>query len=61
MRRVNWVQLKVVFMRGRLRDAQGGKDCSPKSTVLSSLDFMVDGEHLAASHTQRERGKKVGR
>ena len=55
------MQLKVVFMMGRFRDAQGGKDCSPKSTVLSSLDFMVDGEHLAASHTQRERGKKVGR
>ena len=49
------MQLKVVFLRGRFTDAQEGKDCSPKSTVLSGLDLMVDREHLAASHTQSLR------
>ena len=42
----------------------GGGGLQPKSTVLSSLDLMVDREHLAASHpepeifTLRERERK---
>ena len=60
------MQLKVGFMRGRFRDAQGGEGLQPKSTVPSSLDLTVDREHLAASHpepeifTLRER-ERVGR